>query len=369
VLSAFPDFWSLAGGCWVSRLCYEPKVGANVIHQFLNSLKKLRIYQGYIPVRVQSTGNLVTAVAFGKDTPILDAPVEVLVASAKVTIDATDLGDLINLSGTEFRIGSDFRAQTGELHAPEVGNSECVQPITMGFVLELDDPKKSNKIPKPPRYDPELYKFGNSPAFGERSFWQYRRIFSSALMGTGKDLALINWHYGNDFKKDCGEFGCNLIGKTRTQQQAILERARDQGLGFVYWLQNDAPRDGGKGKGYPNLKLREDVMGGGAFSQQPYIRESRRIVGLTTLTEGDVGSTKMSVPKRYLFRSITAVRIRKQLSYCGDYSPNPPLGFPSMRIVLESPDISSRTFMICLSRVRRPKESCRREALKFLFVL
>ncbi len=59
-------------------------------------------------------------------------------------------------------------------------------------------------------------------------------------------------------------------------------------LGFLYWLQTECPRDEG-GFGYPELKLRADVMDTpDGLSKFPYIRESRRIKALTRIVEQDI---------------------------------------------------------------------------------
>jgi hypothetical protein len=59
--------------------------------------------------------------------------------------------------------------------------------------------------------------------------------------------------------------------------------ARDWSLGFLYWLQTEA--------GFPGLRLRGDVVGGSAdgLAKALYIRESRRIVGETTVLEQELG--------------------------------------------------------------------------------
>src|SRR5208283_1342662 len=59
-------------------------------------------------------------------------------------------------------------------------------------------------------------------------------------------------------------------------------------LGFLYWLQTELQRDDG-GKGYPELKLRSDILGTvDGVSKYPYIRESRRIKARYTIVESDV---------------------------------------------------------------------------------
>ena len=96
------------------------------------------------------------------------------------------------------------------------------------------------------------------------------------------DLAMINWA-GNDFK------GGNIIDAAPAERADLLRRAKELSLGLLYWLQTEVPRDDGQGRGYPEMRLRPDVMGtADGLSQYPYIRESRRILARRTVLEQDV---------------------------------------------------------------------------------
>jgi hypothetical protein len=64
--------------------------------------------------------------------------------------------------------------------------------------------------------------------------------------------------------------------------------ARQQSLSMLYWLQTEAPRPDG-GTGFPGLRLRGDVTEGpDGLAMAPYIRESRRILALSRITENDL---------------------------------------------------------------------------------
>src|SRR5699024_10740430 len=52
------------------------------------------------------------------------------VLSAPYFVDATELGDLLPLTGTEYVTGTESKAETGELHAPETGNPQNNQAYT-----------------------------------------------------------------------------------------------------------------------------------------------------------------------------------------------------------------------------------------------
>jgi FAD-dependent oxidoreductase family protein len=67
-----------------------------------------------------------------------------------------------------------------------------------------------------------------------------------------------------------------------------LADAKQLSRSVLYWLQTEAPRSDG-GTGWPGLRLRADVTGtADGLAKAPYLRESRRIKALTTVTENDV---------------------------------------------------------------------------------
>jgi hypothetical protein len=67
-----------------------------------------------------------------------------------------------------------------------------------------------------------------------------------------------------------------------------LEDAKQLSLSLQYWLQTEAPRPDG-GTGFPGLRLRPDVVGTkDGLAKAPYVRESRRVRAVTTVTERDV---------------------------------------------------------------------------------
>src|SRR5690606_17208084 len=51
-------------------------------------------------------------------------------------IDATELGDLLPLSGTEFVVGAEARGETGELHALEQADPNNQQAFTVCFAVD-----------------------------------------------------------------------------------------------------------------------------------------------------------------------------------------------------------------------------------------
>ena len=226
-------------------------------------------------------------------------------------LDGTDIGDLICISGTEYRVGAESRYETGEEDAPEVGDSEDMQSFIYSACIE-NRREGDYTIEKPELYDyfsqmmmpydeHKLYSmYGPNSSTGKAKkfgmfleefneegkelfpLFKYRRIVCADYFTDGSqpyDVTLINWPQ-NDF------FHGNLFDCEDAQKNDYL--AQQYTLCFVYWLQTEAPRYDG-GKGYPYFRLAPEYMGTeNGLSMAPYIRESRRIKAKKTITATDV---------------------------------------------------------------------------------
>jgi hypothetical protein len=104
-----------------------------------------------------------------------------------------------------------------------------------------------------------------------------------------RDVSMINWA-GNDYH------WANVIDVAPRARERILDEAKRLALGFLYWLQTEAPtRTDRTSRGYPGLRLLPEVMGTrDGLSKAPYIRESRRIIALRRIVEGDIVATGRS---------------------------------------------------------------------------
>jgi hypothetical protein len=299
------------GGGWVSRLCFEPKVGVAAIDEMLFPLieaGRLRVLRRTKAVAAETQGDRVESVLLAN----LDTG-ETVRARFAYVLDATELGDLLPLVGAEYVSGAEGQEETGEPHArPDGRDPECVQSFTYPFAVEFVPGVVNERAPEPPDYaenrERQPYTFDHVYydargvvtyrmfATGERAagpFWTYRRIrdasrFTAAADngGASHDVAMINWP-GNDFR------GGSLIDRPTAEVLAALSGARNLSLGFLHWLQTEAPRDEG-GAGYPELRHRPDAMGVSADAPAPtkfpYIRESRRIRARHTIREQEISA-------------------------------------------------------------------------------
>ena len=289
------------GNCWVSRLSFEPKAGLWVLNEMLSPylrMGQLKIYTLYKPVFVERSDDRISTVTF-----INEKTGEKFQVEAEYFIDATELGDILSLSKIRYVVGAESTKETDEPHALDGPNDpSIVQSFTYTFAVEYR-PGESNLVKKPEGYE---YFRDNQPYslevdYGDReikygmfkvlegtfgSFWTYRRLIDSSQFRDDCyrfDISLINWP-SNDFHER------SIIDTSEEDRLKVLKKAKNLSLGFLYWLQTEAPRDDG-GKGYPELKLRKDVMGtADGLSTFPYVRESRRIRALKTIREQDISA-------------------------------------------------------------------------------
>ncbi len=277
------------GDAWVSRLAFDPRIGAEILESMLPA-QVARLHGQAISAEVIDgrIANLQIQTHTGEVS-----------LSADYYIDATDLGDLLPLTGMRYITGAEAQADTGEADAPFIARPDEIQSFTYCFAVEYR-PGEDHTIPAPQGYEtfrfaqpytlapvghdgePVVYRMFEDSPQGNLPFWTYRRIHAADWLG-GNDIALINW-VSNDY------FGGDITNASPQARQRHLDEARRLSLGFLYWLQTACPRDEG-GYGYPEFKLRPDVMGtADGLSQMPYIRESRRIHALTRIVASDISA-------------------------------------------------------------------------------
>lgn len=313
--AALSDTLLNPGGGWVSHLCHEPRIGHAVLMQMLQpgiaaGLIDLRL--NHRPIAATTVGDRIESVQF-LDTESGNP----FTIEARLVLDATELGDLLELAGAEHFIGSDGRARFGEMHAQQDAPDPAdQQAFCWCFALE-HRPGEDHTIDKPIQYDhwagyaPQLTPAWPGPLFswdilghgGETrrltmaepggpepdgwELWRYRRIANPATYQPDArqhypEVSLINWVQMDYFQQP-------LLGVTEAEQQQAMQGAREQSRAFLYWLQTQAPRPDG-GTGWPGLRLRGEELGtNDGFAKAPYIREPRRMQAQQMVTEAHVG--------------------------------------------------------------------------------
>jgi hypothetical protein len=264
------------GGGWVSRLCFDPRVGLQVLDRWLVE-RGVEVRTGVRPVGTTVTGGLLREVTLDDGSAVRGA----------AFADATELGDLLPLAGADWVVGSEG-PRYGERHALPAPAPAAVQSCTWCAVVEHVPGARFDPVPRPAGYErwkdrytfeiagwdgvPHRYRMFIEGPDGRPPFWTYRRL------EVDPQIAVLNW-VSNDYAD------ASLVH----QPQRAQREAREQTLGFVHWLQTQAPHDDGTGRGFPSLRLRPDVAGTpDGLAAAAYVRESRRLANQAPVTGHDL---------------------------------------------------------------------------------
>lgn len=303
------------GGGWVSRLCHEPVVGWQVLNDMLSPFVangQLKLLLGYVPTEADVHDDrveCVTLVSLGMRSEIN--------VFAPYVLDASELGDMLRLTGTEYLVGAEGQERFDEPHAPIGGDQpQNVQGVTWVFAMAHDE-GSHRVIDRPEHYDgwkefrpafwpgpllgakdlhPQTLDVREMPFLNDSryNFFSYRQIVDPAIFEPGAvdhPVTIVNWPMNDyfigsiiDVDDDWNPAACDHVPYTggNTSAERLLD-AKELSRCLLYWLQTEA--------GFPGLYLRGDVLGTeDGFAKAPYIRESRRIVARTTITEHHVSA-------------------------------------------------------------------------------
>ncbi|MBM4413923.1 MAG: FAD-dependent oxidoreductase [Chloroflexi bacterium] len=283
------------GNAWVSNLCFFPHVANQCITEMLlpyidSGMCRVLTNAQLISVqREKSSINEVTIRQYGSTCTVCGA----------FYIDATELGDVLYHANLTYSIGFESSDATGEELAPQTARPNEVQGFTYCFAVSFN-PGESHRIAKPEGYDQlrDQQPFtltltsdaGDARPFsvfidgptGLPPFWTYRRLWDGNQTNPPtRDIAMINWN-SNDYHHG------SIIDVSDDVVSSRLDEAKRLSLAFLFWMQTEMPRDDG-GFGYPELKLECDIMGSDdGLSMFPYIRESRRTIGMKRIVAHDL---------------------------------------------------------------------------------
>ncbi|MBS2017602.1 MAG: FAD-dependent oxidoreductase [Deltaproteobacteria bacterium] len=336
-----PSFFAMAeaignpGACWVSKNCYEPKnlltgaLGAAALrHTQSGALlvlkqavpKRVTVRDGKITSLVVVQRSAKAGVAWGgydqlpsRDIPDwyeergsarYDKQVIELVSGydrPAIYIDATEWGELLALSNAPYIQG--VEAVEGSRDA----NDRCGQAIVFPFVEKMNAAATAD-VPLPEATAASKAFYSLSVGANETNaskwdkIWRYRRIRGSSATAQVGDLSEQNWNPGNDYP-----FGYLFLSKSDTAAQrsdwrggidlSVVAGAERHAFG---WHQYFKAQGGEIGR---RITLDTTVLGTGhGLSKVPYIRDTRRSVGLDdfVLTSSDLrGPASQVTGKRF----------------------------------------------------------------------
>jgi hypothetical protein len=249
---------------WVSNTLFEPSVGNRIFNQMAAKEKNLEIIHGFFISDVIKVGNLVKGAIFKNEEG------NTLEVTAKITIDATDIGESLKMAGADYRLGMDSKLETNENNAPLKSNN-IVQDLTWVAILKDFGLNADKTIAKPSNYSAN--NFFNSCIETADKKMDCDKMLSYGKLPNNKYM--INWpKKGNDIY-------LNVVEMSRDDRRKELLKAKNYTLQFVYYIQNEL--------GYKHLGLADDEFTtDDLLAYAPYHREGRRLKGLSFLTYNHV---------------------------------------------------------------------------------
>ena len=290
------------GHCYVSALCFEPKVGVAVLSRMIAD-EKIRLFLRTKVLDLEGQGSqLSSALAWQFERK------QAVRFRFRFVLDATEAGDLLPMAKLPYVVGSEARSDTGEPHAAEKANTGCVQSFTYPFAVERRNGER-HEIEKPADYDTirkrqqftlrvnypkefgwrgdfEYRMYGDDPPIPNNMspgpFFRWRRLRVKPT-----EIALMNWPR-QDYAAE------SILDRGPDDLARILQTAKRTSAAFLYWLQHDL--------GHPELMLRPDVMDTvDGLSKYPYIRESRRLLARGRVVEQDIVDEHQPGPRARWF--------------------------------------------------------------------
>lgn len=269
----------------------RPAVAEKIFRRLLAPYRKagrIKLFSNYVPETVETRAERVRSVTFSSRTG------EKLKVRAGLTIDASDWGEVIQLSGAAWEAGQDPRSRYGEPSAPADGRpSTDLNPLTWCMILERK--KEDVPFPEPAGYDPRYFT-GLWGWIDENFAYTSRRLVD----GKGfeeinhPDVLLVNSppiDYPVDVypaevarKLEATEPGAskkNLVALSRAQREIVFEDARRHTLKYYHHLRRRFPV-------FRKMALSEEFGTPDKLPPKPYLRESLRLKARYVLKEQDV---------------------------------------------------------------------------------
>jgi len=244
-----------------------------------------------------------------------------LTVRAKITIDASDWGDVIQQSGAAFEYGPDLKSKYHEPLAPTNRSNyplTDMNPITYCMIVEESDTQQI--ISRPFNYDQRRY-FHTTGLTGpqqnalnwtdkplsvmapvERIYGSRRIVDHYNLKNVkGPDSILLCW-FVQDYpldvlpphvaaaleKTELGASKKNIVTMSREQRKIVFEDAKQHSLGMLYHLQttaHDSQQD--KRFSFKRFQLSDEFGTPDKMPFKPYIRESLRLKAMYVLRQQD----------------------------------------------------------------------------------
>lgn len=308
------------GNAYCGTETIEPAAAARIFEELLKPYVEsgsLRIARGWQVDRVSVEANRVASVTFSP-APGFSPTEKSLTLKAKLTMDSSDWGDIIRLSGTKYGAGPDLRSRFDEPSAPEQFDDAGPQEMNpLSWCLVLREAGKDVTIPKPATYDarsfsaldktPPWVDSDMSSGIYSQSGWSiytHRRLVDRWHFGfpQGTEATFLNWPV-QDYplcqlpqrvtdaleKTELGASKKNIAALTAAQRRLIFEDAKQHTLGMLYHLQTAVhDRVGDFPQSFRYMQLTNEFGTADKLPPKPYVREGLRLEALSMLREQDI---------------------------------------------------------------------------------
>lgn len=291
---------------WNSHVCVEPRVGRHLLHVLLGDARG----EGTLDLALQSKvtkvfkdKQTVTGVEVESVTPEGQAVRKI---QCRVLIDATEWGDVIPLTGARYRVGN----CTNDAIDPK----RRVQDNTWTAVVKQYPngvPKELQITAPPPGYTDKVDAyFARTLVDGDKvatkvkpwnwaTFIGYRGMPDSSRPGNSPPITRTHLNFNNDYQATVAEME-DPAKRKETDRAMRLKTLHlltfiQRTFGKSDWsVANDEGYDSPYNRAQidewiadrPDLSPYRDILY--HFSVIPYTRESRRIIGLHTLTAREI---------------------------------------------------------------------------------
>ena len=293
---------------WFRSVCVEPRVGRRILHVLLADAKgaagTLDLVVRCRVVRVLKTGEVVTGVKIASSGT---GGTGTRTVQSRILIDATECGDVIPLAGARYRVGNCL-SEAIDLSRRVQDNTWCavIRRYTNGVPPDLLIPRP------PPDYTEAVHKgFLRSLVSGEgrhaitnrpwtfETFIGYRGMPDSTSGTDAPPITRTHLNFNNDFPNTVADL------EDPVHRRQTLRAMRLKTLHLLYYIQHTLGKrdwsvadDEGYDTPYncaeidawlaerPDLAPFRPILI--RLPVMAYTRESRRIVGLHTLTAREI---------------------------------------------------------------------------------
>ncbi|ANZ46198.1 FAD-dependent oxidoreductase [Cloacibacillus porcorum] len=293
-------------------ISFEPWVGQKILTDMIKESGRVSLFLESRVLKAKTEKNRVVSA-------LIESGGEKMTIAAKVFIDATETGDFIPLTGARYRVGNSI--------APKVDKESVIQDITYVAVVKRYPeglPPELRLTRRPPGYEDFLPHF-RKVITKDGSWWPgeypfnvpvhnaYRAMpditnpdrerIDGGLSGTWPLISRTGVNWANDYpgrKFGAAGMPVKYLEDKKFRREAE-RRAMAETLAFIFYMQTELGMEDwsvddrqGYGRYFSNNwrdwkeMPAEFVPVLTHFPPFPYVRESRRIVGVTTMTVKDV---------------------------------------------------------------------------------